>query len=195
MLIFDVLYMIITFYRERKMTELSDNWTTRINQMIDDSETYIKTWNLRGASEFKLGRRTIDNSPKRRSSRGGLYKIKGIYMPGINLAVNHFFKNNGPVHYFSEYASFRKSTSIGSFYTEGLDLVFNALVCHEMAHAIQYWHTYYTKGDKTLPHGPEFKYYYQTLRDRFVNPFLPNQIMAKRYYETGIDPWLKKAAL
>ena len=101
----------------------------------------------------------IDWSPKRRASRGGKYS-KGY---GINLAVRYYFNNESP-SYFNEYKSFDKDSSIGGFVYDGGMLAIEAIVCHEVAHALDWF-----KRGKTN-HQEEWKEIYKELREEFINP-------------------------
>ena len=57
------------------------------------------------------------------------------------------------------------------------------VVCHEMAHAAQYFHKRFYKMAKIKPHGDEFKMFYREIRNHWLNSLIPDQEeMEKSYY-------------
>ena len=129
----------------------------------------------------------FDWSPKRRSSRGGIYKDG----PGINMAMYWAVPNNhGNTYRYSEYPSFDSDRYIGGFYSQDPYHKLEAILVHEIAHAVQFF--YYKKsGTKCTPHGPVFKKYYKILREEFVNHKLPKQAPLVKDYEDYVNK-LKK---
>lgn len=124
----------------------------------------------------------FDWSPKRRSSRGGVYKDG----PGINMAMYWAVpKNLGTTFRFHEYPSFDADKYIGGFYTKNPYDKLDAILAHEVAHAVQFF-SYTKTGTKCKPHGPVFKHYYKLLRQEFVNPRLPDQAVLGAEYENYI---------
>lgn len=129
-------------------------------------------------SDFKVTAK-FDWSPRRRSSRGGIYK-EG---PGINMAMYWAVPNNyGTTFRFHEYPSFDADPYIGGFYTQNPYDKLDAILAHEVAHAVQFF-SYAKMGTRCKPHGPVFKQYYKLLRQEFVNPYLPNQRSLGGEYE------------
>tara|TARA_R110000868_G_scaffold387886_2_gene656595 strand:+ start:583 stop:1107 length:525 start_codon:yes stop_codon:yes gene_type:complete len=160
--------------------------TTFCNKLIPDIENHVRTWNLKGCSEFYLGKTILDFSPRRRSSRGGLYTVKSVKVPGINLAVLPYTNKPEGIYRWYEYKSFDSNSLIGGFYADNQELNISALICHEISHAIQFWIYWYNNTERPKPHGQEFKDYYKTLRNKYVNKKLPNQIEYKAQYEAEI---------
>ena len=132
-------------------------------------------------ADFKVTAK-FDWNPKRRSSRGGIYKSG----PGINMAMYWAVPNNeGCTYRFNEYPSFDNDKYIGGFYSQNPYDKLDAIVVHEIAHAVQFF--YYKKsGTKCTPHGPVFKKYYKILREEFVNHKLLNQTYLARDYEAYV---------
>lgn len=150
-------------------------WIAYGKELVSKMENFIQSWDLKSASTFEMGQVKFDWSTSRRCSRGGLYKVNGIWMPGINIAM-HFYTSykNTNIHRWYEYKSFDSDPIIGGFYTDNITHMVDAVIAHEMAHAIQHWHQWSYKL-KFKPHGDEFKTYYRLLREEFVNNKLPNQ--------------------
>lgn len=125
----------------------------------------------------------FDWSPSRRSSRGGIYK-EG---PGINMAMYWAVPDNqGATYRFSEYPSFDSDRYIGGFYSKNAYDKLDAILVHEIAHAVQFF--YYKKsGTRCTPHGPVFKKYYKILREEFVNHKLPTQAPLAKDYQDYVN--------
>lgn len=126
-------------------------------------------------------------------SRGGHKNQK----PWISLKVAKL--TTTPVVAWPEYKSFNHFIGIGGFVTDDWTLYLDALVCHEMGHAIQYQlilnamkdpnavrHTFMARGRSKAGagyrtpwgyteggHGTFFQNIYRKLRDRFVNDRVP----------------------
>ena len=49
------------------------------------------------------------------------------------------------------------------------------IICHEMAHAAQYFHRRFHKMGRIKPHGDEFKMFYREIRNHWLNSLIPNQ--------------------
>lgn len=125
----------------------------------------------------------LDWSNKRVASRGGLY-AKG---PGINMAMYHSYpNNNGEVYRFYEYKSYDSNKTIGGFYAKDPLLKLEALLLHEIAHAVQFF-SYKLTGVRCKPHGPVFKGYYKQLREHFLNHKLPEQSALQLEYNDYIS--------
>jgi hypothetical protein len=138
-----------------------DDFDSRINSFCKTVANYVKT-NLPGFTLQVI----IDHSPKRVTSRGGMY-AKG---PGINLALNSFtrFKQPDGTYKFNEYPSFAKDPVIGSV-IGSFDKCTKALVVHEIAHAVQFYYVKINDIKNDKPHGALFKRFYADLRKEFVN--------------------------
>lgn len=125
----------------------------------------------------------FDWNPSRRSSRGGIYKDG----PGINMAMYWAMPNNyGLTYQFKEYPSFDADRYIGGFFSTDPHHKLEAILAHEVAHAVQFF-SYTKTGTKCKPHGPVFKHYYKLLRQEFVNKKLPEQSSLKADYESYIS--------
>jgi len=81
-----------------------------------------------------------------------------------------------------EYASFDDSAVIGGFYSNDSNLAQGMIVCHEMAHAAQFYRKKILNASVDSPHGKSFKQPYAQLRKKILNPKLPNQAEMKRLY-------------
>ena len=132
--------------------------------------------------KFKLATVNLDWSPKRRSSRGGMYADG----PGINMAMNHLCKErDGSVYRVYEYKSFDSDPLIGGFYTRDKHDRLRMVIVHEIAHALQYY-SYKLNKFRCKPHGPAWKNLYKRLREEFINSRLEDQTELKRDYEEMI---------
>lgn len=124
----------------------------------------------------------LDWKFNRRCSRGGIYKDG----PGINIAMGSaalVYLTYPEIYRFYEYPSFDSDRHIGGFYATDYKLKLQAIIAHEVAHAVQFFE-YKKLGTRCKPHGPVFKKYYKLLRDNFVNPNLPSQAeLTKTYNE------------
>ena len=133
-------------------------------------------------SDFKVTAK-FDWNPSRRSSRGGIYKDG----PGINMAMYWAMPNNkGTTYKFNEYSSFDADPHIGGFYSTRPEDKLEAILAHEIAHAVQFF-AYKKLNIKCKPHGPVFKKYYKMLRQQFVNPNLPEQLPLKKDYQSYVN--------
>ena len=130
--------------------------------------------------DFKLSSVKFDWSPKRRSSRGGMYSDG----PGINMAMNHLCKDNcGEIYRVYEYKSFDSDPNIGGFYTRDKYARLKMVIVHEIAHALQY-NCYKINRFRCTPHGPTWKNLYKRLRMQFINPTLEDQETLRSDYES-----------
>lgn len=136
---------------------------------------------------FTLDIVKFDWSPTRTAHRGGRYKENY----GINMAMYRLFGYFGKwlleeqkgVFKVHEYASYDHDPVIGGFLTDNLYDRANCYTCHEVAHAGQFF-LKYTKKIYDRPHGESFRLPYRLIRNRLVNPFLPNQKeMQQKYNE------------
>lgn len=144
----------------------------RVIKANSHAATFIKevvTWVQNNVySGFTLEYK-LDWSLSRTSSRGGMY-AKG---PGINMAMAHLVPISSTYRYH-EYASFDKDPYIGGFYSSRSYDKLEAVILHEIAHALQFFE-YKKLNIRCKPHGPIFKKYYRMLRGQFLNHKLPNQ--------------------
>jgi hypothetical protein len=126
----------------------------------------------------------LDWSPRRSSSRGGIYSDG----PGVNIAmntaalVNH---NTDDVYRFYEYPSYDADKVIGGFYAKNYELKLKAIIAHEVSHAVQFFE-YKKLNIRCKPHGDVFKKYYKLFRTTFVNNMLPEQSYLKTAYEDSL---------
>lgn len=165
------------------------SWIAWSNKLVLDIESFIQTWPDKGCSSFKLGESKFDFSKRRTTSKGGLSKLDGIWVPFINIAM-HNYTQPCHIYRFYEYKSYDEDKVIGGFYSNNIEHRIAAVICHEMAHAIQFWRKFYCNLQNVKPHGDDFKKYYAALRQVYVNNELPDQQdMGARYRE------LKKIAV
>jgi len=125
-----------------------------------------------------------DWSNARRSSRGGVYKNG----PGINIAMSSaalIYHNPVDVYRFYEYPSYDSNSIIGGFYAKDYLIKLEAIIAHEVAHAVQFFE-YKKLNTRCKPHGPIFKKYYTLLRKEFINHKLADQNPLKQQYEDSL---------
>jgi len=132
-------------------------------------------------SDFTLVSK-FDWSPTRTCSRGGIYKDG----PGINIAMKSIPRTEGETYRFREYASFDGDKIIGGFYSKRAYDKLEAIIAHEVAHAIQFF-AYKKLNTRCKPHGPMFKQYYAMLRIEFINHKLPEQAVLAKDYEDYVN--------
>ena len=128
----------------------------------------------------------LDWDRTRTSSRGGVYKNG----PGINIAMfctAMLYHDPKYVYKFYEYPSYDDDKIIGGFYARDTALKLEAVVAHEIAHAIQYFE-YAKFNTRCKPHGPKFKQHYKLLRETFINNRLPEQPALKAEYHRALAP-------
>jgi hypothetical protein len=95
----------------------------------------------------------------------------------------HAWPNNQEeIYRFFEYPSYDENKSIGGFYSKDPSHKLEAIILHELAHALQFTH-YRKYNCRCSPHGPLFKQYYLQLRQEFLNSKLPEQLPLKLDYE------------
>jgi len=123
-------------------------------------------------SGFKLSKIRFDWSPNRVTSRGGMYASG----PGISIAMHRYGSNRLALEAFRvyEYKSFDNDPDIGGFFTRDKMDGLKMIVCHEIAHACQFY-LYKKNNFRDAPHGDTFKHLYKEIRQKFLNPFLPEQ--------------------
>lgn len=156
-------------------------WERAAYYWMDACEDEIKGWP--GFSDFKLGLFKLDWSKRRRSSRGGLYGNA----PGISIAMHLATRDPQGVAKCYEYKSFDDDPVIGGFYYKDTSYKLAMHICHEMAHAAQFYAAYITRTqDIDRPHGDSFKNPYRKLRISILNPRLEPQEPLKQEYEDFI---------
>lgn len=100
-------------------------------------------------------------------------------------------------YYFSEYSSIDRDPEIGGFIVEEDHHALLGIVCHEVAHTIQYWNHFLSANylSRMKPHGTEWRTIYRALRNRILNPLLgrPEQ-PAQRLQEVQLAANTKPAA-
>lgn len=141
-------------------------------------------------SDYRLCTIRFDWSPKRKSSRGGIYAAG----PGINIALNWYPVSFLGVGRFYEYKSFDANKVIGGFYYDDPMLKLQAIIVHEMAHTVQFFH-YKKHNIKCKPHGKLFKKYYAELREEFINPLLKDQESLRIEYSKIIKDIIKRGSV
>lgn len=155
----------------------------RANQQALRMSLAMESWVKQNLfSDFTLVSK-FDWDSKRRCSRGGIYKDG----PGINIAMHPAVPDNrGETYRFREYASYDSDKVIGGFYSKRPYDKLEAIIAHEVAHAIQFFA--YKKLDiRCKPHGPIFKKYYAMLRVQFINSNLPDQKTLAADYEAYVS--------
>ena len=159
-------------------------WESKAYFWMNQCEDYISSW--KGFESFRLGLFKLDWSTRRRSSRGGLYGNA----PGISIAMALTTKEPGGVARVYEYASFDNDPIIGGFYYTDPEYKLAMHICHEMAHAVQFY-SHYILNLKNIdrPHGKSFKEPYSLLRKQVLNPKLEKQKELKLEYEKLIKKY------
>lgn len=154
-----------------------------INKYANDYARTVESWVIKHLYESFTLDVKLDWSNKRVASRGGLYTAG----PGINMAMYKAYpNNNGEVYRFYEYKSYDSNKTIGGFYAKDPLLKLEAILLHEIAHAIQFF-SYRVEGVRCKPHGPIFKKYYTQLRQEFLNHKIPEQQALQQEYSEYIS--------
>lgn len=157
---------------------LQSHYESYARDLYKDIEIFFQS----NYPDFKISVARFDWSPTRNSSKGGLFR-DGY---GIDIAMSFFLNYHQVPHRIYEYSSFDRDPTIGGFYTHNALDSLKMTICHEMAHAFQHF-LYSQKVDRCKPHGKLFKKIYAELREKFVNPYLPNQKLAKQDYENYLN--------
>jgi hypothetical protein len=164
---------------------LDDNskaaWELKAYNWISLCEDEIATWH--DCKDFSVNKYILDWKTNRRSSRGGWYSTG----PGINIAMSIATRDRGKVFRMYEYASFDANSFIGGFYATDNNLALGMTICHEMAHAVQFYRIFALGYKRGAPHGPDFRNPYKTLRHRVLNNKLPNQQLIKKQYDNSVN--------
>jgi hypothetical protein len=146
--------------------------------LISKCETEIRA----EYSDFAMYQTKLDWSPSRASSRGGWYGGG----PGVSIAMYRYYIQQFSPFRVYEYASFDTDPVIGGFYATSNAQYLAMVVCHEMAHAVQFYRMFVLKEERSKPHGLVFKKHYAKLRKKILNPHLPNQKTTKELYNNLI---------
>ena len=153
-------------------------WEKRAYTWMDACEDEIRRW--KDCSSFKLGLFKLDWSSRRRSSRGGLYGNA----PGISIAMYPVTRDPQGVARCYEYRSFDGDPVIGGFYYRDANLKLGMHICHEMAHAVQFYAARILDTQPIdRPHGRSFKKPYAALRQTILNPRLESQQELEEEYK------------
>jgi len=147
---------------------------------VSKCEDVIATWS--DCADFALHKCTLDWSPRRRCSRGGWYASG----PGINIAMSLACRERTKPYRMYEYASFDADPVIGGFYSADPDLALGMIICHEMAHAVQFFRVVHLGKPRGRPHGADFKLPYSLLRKALVNPKIHSEALYKEQYDKMI---------
>ena len=167
-----------------------NKWT---HNFIKDVEYFIQTEIYK---KFKLAQIILDWNPRRRTSRGGHYSAG----PGISIAMDRMVPDSPfgdddliEIYRVYEYKSFDADKEIGGIYSNFKYQKLQLVVLHEISHALQYY-SYRINNFRCKPHGITFKNFYRRLRNKFLNPFLPDQKKFKILYDKEIKALKKKSA-
>jgi len=131
------------------------NFDDYAHLFVEDVEHTIK----QKYPAFKISITKFDWSPRRTRSKGGRYS-KGY---GISIAMKRYLNWGKDTHRVYEYASYDSDPVIGGFYTSNPLDSLKMVICHEMAHALQFY--MFDCGYRVEePHGVLFKTLYKDLR-------------------------------
>lgn len=148
-------------------------------------EQEIKCWS--DCSSFELHHCRLDWATTRTAHKGGWYASG----PGINLSMWLLSRNRGTIFRMYEYASFDADSVIGGFYATDRNLATGMIVCHEMAHAVQFYRKKALNMSVDKAHGKSFKQPYAQLRKAVFNHKLPNQVEMKKLYNEYVSSVLQ----
>jgi hypothetical protein len=153
--------------------------------MIEETTNFIKA-NFKHMDNFAVERVILSYAKSRTCHYGGTYVKKGCDVPGISLAMQYFqdpYIPTGPDFPLLcyEYKMF-EGTSMSPFYYYDFEHDLQAVILHEVSHAAQYFA--YKAGYKGNGggHGEDFTRFYEPLREKLLNPYLPNQKEAKKQF-------------
>ena len=157
-------------------------WEDLARTISAECESVIRSWPEH--DNFILSKLDLDWSTRRRSSRGGVY-AEG---PGISIAMSLACSIRTTPYRLYEYKSFDADPVIGGFYAKAPWLALGLHVCHEMAHAAQYYAHFSLGILSDRPHGTQFKSAYYKIRRAVLNKHIPiNQKQLKDEYHKLID--------
>lgn len=160
---------------KQQLEQLARSWAW-------ECESVIRSWDQH--EHFVLSKLDLDWSPKRRGSRGGMY-AEG---PGISIAMQVALMIRTDPYRMYEYKSFDADPVIGGFYARDTNLALGLHVCHEMAHAAQYYGHISLGIPSDRPHGDRFKTVYAKIRRAVFNKHIPrNQEQLKAEYFNLIE--------
>ena len=155
-----------------------DYWDFHVEHLIYQIQEWLqKSSTYKSMRTFNLAHVRLDWSLRRRYSRGGWYNKHegaGVSMAMWPLCGRKEPKDRVPMKVY-EYKAYENDLEIGNFYTDDNHHKVLMVVCHEMAHAAQYFHKRFHKMGRIKPHGDEFKMFYREIRNHWLNPLIPNQ--------------------
>lgn len=161
-------------------------WESLAKSWALECEQVIRSWS--GYENFVLSKLSLDWSTKRVASRGGMY-AEG---PGISIAMSTACMIRTSPYRMYEYKSFDADPIIGGFYARDLSLPLGMHVCHEMAHAAQFYAHFSLGIESDRPHGVQFKSAYAKIRTALFNKHIPkNQQQLKDEYYQLIDDTIR----
>lgn len=165
-------------------------WNEKAKSWARKCEDEIVSWP--GYESFVLSKLDLDWSPRRRSSRGGWYK-EGA---GISIAMSQACMPRTSPYRMYEYKSFDSDPVIGGFFSKNENLSLGLHVCHEMAHAAQFF-AHFTLGiESDRPHGNAFKQAYRKIRIAVLNRYIPiNQQQLKEEYSNMLLSFVRGGKL
>ena len=161
-------------------------WEDLAKTIAAECENVIRSWP--DYDNFVLSKLELDWSTRRRSSRGGVY-AEG---PGISIAMSVACMIRTNPYRIYEYKSFDADPVIGGFYGSDPWLPLGLHVCHEMAHAAQYYAHFSLGKLSDRPHGMQFRSNYAKIRKAVLNKHVPpNQQQLRTEYLKIIDDTLR----
>lgn len=161
-------------------------WNSLAKEVALECENVIRSWP--GYDNFILSKLDLDWSTRRRSSRGGIY-AEG---PGISIAMSLACMIRTSPYRMYEYKSFDADPVIGGFYAKDPWLPLWMHICHEMAHAAQYYAHFSLGITSDRPHGMQFKNAYAKIRRAVLNNHIPiNQTQLKEEYYQLIEDTIR----
>ena len=153
-------------------------WDAQAEDYINQIEKWLqKSSTYESMRTFSLIHSRLDWSTRRRCSRAGWYPNKGGVAVSIAMwpaCGDKNPKDRIPMKVY-EYRAYENDLEIGNFYTDDNHHKLLMIICHEMAHAAQYFHRRFHKMGRIKPHGNEFKMFYREIRNHWLNPHIPNQ--------------------
>jgi hypothetical protein len=162
-------------------------WEAKAKSWVSQCEHVISAWT--GYENFVLSKCTLDWAITRRASRGGWYK-EG---PGISIAMSQACMPRFAPFRIYEYKSFDSDPVIGGFYATDENLALGLHVCHEMAHAAQFYSHFELGIESDKPHGLLFRKLYSIIRTEVLNKKIPiNQAQLKNELDNEISLIVKR---
>jgi hypothetical protein len=161
-------------------------WEDLAKTVAAECDNVIRSWP--GYDNFILSKLDLNWSSRRTASRGGLY-AEG---PGISIAMNVACMIRTRPYRIYEYKSFDTDPVIGGFYGTNPWLPLGLHICHEMAHAAQFYAHFNLGIISDRPHGTQFKNNYAKIRKVVLNKHIPpNQQQLKEEYLKIIEDTIR----